>query len=359
MQRSGTSHASNRPRARPRVGIVLGGGGILGGAWLIGALHALQEASGFEPIHATHIVGTSAGSVVGALTSEGISPSFLTFHQRGGDPSVMSERFHEPIRGADEESRSFISWTGTIPRPVLGSPSLALRTSLMPWRYPATTALTGWIGRGFLSGDGIGRVIRAVRPSGWSSHPNLWLVALDYTSGRRVVFGRQGAPRAHLDEAVMASCAIPGLYRPVRIGGQLYVDGGVWSPSNLDLLSHDPVIDELDLVIALNPLTTLSPGLPNTIAERVEHRVRSTMGRRFGREAKRFKERGTPLLLIQPDEDDLDAMGINLMDPSRRVPVVETAIATTTRRLQEPDAVSVIRLLRDDTGTAAGRSAAG
>jgi NTE family protein len=342
MQRSETSHALIR---RPGIGLVLGGGGILGGAWLIGALHALHEATGFEPNTASHIVGTSAGSVIGALVAEGLPPSFLVFHQRGGDVSGMTDRFHEPIRNADEESRNFISWTGTVPRPALGSPCLALRTTLQPWRYPAATAMTGWIGRGFLSTDGIGRVVRAIVPSGWSSHPNLWLVSLDYNTGRRVVFGREGAPRAHLDEAVQASCAIPGLYRPMRIGGRLYVDGGVWSPSNLDLLAHDDV-PELDLIVALNPMTTLQPGLPTTLAERVERRVRSTMGRRFGREARRFKEVGTPVLMIQPTAEDLEAMGINLMDPSRRVRVLETAIATTASRLQEADASVALAVLR-------------
>ena len=130
------------------------------------------------------------------------------------------------------------------------------------------TALTGWIGRGFLSADEIGKLIRSVVTNGWSSHPNLWIVALDYATGRRVVFGRNGAPRAHLDEAVRASCSIPGLYRPMNIGGRLYVDGGVWSPSNLDLLSHDDV--DVDIVIALNPMSSLQPGLPTTIVERVE-----------------------------------------------------------------------------------------
>src|SRR5712692_5288508 len=55
------------PARRPRVGLVLGGGGILGGAWLVGALYALTQAAGFDPAAADYIVGTSAGSVVGAL----------------------------------------------------------------------------------------------------------------------------------------------------------------------------------------------------------------------------------------------------------------------------------------------------
>jgi NTE family protein len=325
-----------------KIGLVLGGGGILGGAWLVGALHALVEAADWNPTSADYIVGTSAGSVVAAMTGEGVPPWFLVHHQRGGSVEGMTDKFGEPLRHADEESRRFITWSGQVPRPVLGSPHLVLRAALTPWKYPPFAALTGWIGRGFLSTDEIGRLVRSFVPTGWSSHPNLWIVALDYKTGHRVVFGRPGSPRAHLDEAVQASCAIPGLYKPVRIDGRLYVDGGVWSPSNLDLLATE----DLDLVIALNPMSSLQPGLPTTIIERVERRVRSLSGRRLGREAKKLADKGVELLLVQPTEADLDAMGVNLMDPTRRSDVLETALSTTTKRLLEPDARAVIAKLR-------------
>lgn len=330
--------ATTEPISGPRVGLVLGGGGILGGAWLVGALHALVEATGWDPTTSTHIVGTSAGSVVASLVAEGLPTWFMVHHQTGGDVGGVTDRYGEPLRHADEGSRRLRTWTGQIPRPVLGSPGLALRTVLQPWRFPPTTALTGWVGRGFLSTDEVGRMVRSVVLEGWSSHPNLWIVALDYASGRRVVFGHEGAPTAHLWEAVEASCAIPGLYRPVRIDGRLYVDGGVWSPSNLDLLSAE----QLDIVIALNPMSSLQPGLPTTIAERVERRIRRASGRRLGREARRLRAQGADLLLIQPEEEDLNAMGINLMDPSRRSDVLQTAIRTVEARLGEPDAQEVL-----------------
>ena len=94
MQRSGTTRTQT-----PRVGFVLGGGGILGGAWLVGALHALQQSTGFDPTTADYIVGTSAGSVVGALTAEGIPPWFLVYQQRGGTVEGMTDRFGEPLAG--------------------------------------------------------------------------------------------------------------------------------------------------------------------------------------------------------------------------------------------------------------------
>jgi len=326
---------------RTRVGLVLGGGGILGGAWLVGALYALAEASGWEPRWADYIVGMSAGSVVASLVAEGLPPWFLVHHQRGGDVEGMTDAHGNPLEGADEGTRRLLSWTGELPRPILGSPALALRTAIHPWRYPPAAAMTGWVGRGFLSTDEVRRMIETVRPSGWSTHDNLWIVALDYAKGKRVVFGQEGSPDAQLWQAVTASCAIPGLYRPVKIGKRLYVDGGVWSPSNLDLLRDADV----DVVIAMNPMSSLQPGLPTTIAERVERRLRSAFGRRLGREARRLRDRGVQLLLVQPTSEDLDAMGLNLMDPSRRVETLETAVETTTERLREPDAREILEKL--------------
>ncbi len=62
----------------------------------------------------------------------------------------------------------------------------------------------------------------------------LRVAAVDRRSGRRVMFGEPGAPAASVPDAVLASCAVPWLFAPVEIGGREYVDGGVWSPVNLD-----------------------------------------------------------------------------------------------------------------------------
>ena len=330
---------------KPRIGLVLGGGGILGGAWLVGALYALTEASGWDPSTAEYIVGTSAGSVVGALTASGIPPWFLLHHQRGGDVSGMDDQFGDPIQSADEWSRRLFEWTGKVPRPLLGSPRLALRTAVSPWRYPGAAVLSGWLGRGFLSNHEVAHIVRSLVAEGWSTHPNLWIVAVDYNSGRRVVFGEDGAPEANLDEAVQASCAIPGLYKPVSIGGRMYIDGGAWSPSNADLL----VRTDVETVIVMNPMSSLHPGLPSGVLERFDRRIRRATGRRLGREARMLREAGKRVLLIQPREADLDAMGVNMMDPSRRVDVLETALRTVEARLTEDDARGVLHELAQST----------
>ena len=87
----------------------------------------------------------------------------------------------------------------------------------------------------------------------WSPHPNAWIVAMDYDTGRRVAFGRADSPTASLAEAVLASCAIPGWYAPVTIGGRRYVDGGTCSPASADLL----IGQGLDEVVVLAPMSAL------------------------------------------------------------------------------------------------------
>src|SRR5256885_648381 len=82
-------------------------------------------------------------------------------------------------------------------------------------------------------------------PAGGPAPPSLWAVACDYSRGGRGASGREDAPGAELADAGAASCAIPGFYKPVEISGRRYVDGGLWSTSNLDILRTA----ELDIVI--------------------------------------------------------------------------------------------------------------
>src|SRR6184192_1146030 len=67
----------------PKVGLVLGAGGVMGGAWLTGGLHALATETGWDPASAERIVGTSAGSMMGALLAGGVPPWFMVAHSAG------------------------------------------------------------------------------------------------------------------------------------------------------------------------------------------------------------------------------------------------------------------------------------
>jgi NTE family protein len=213
-----------------------------------------------------------------------------------------------------------------------GSWRLALRTLASPHRYTPATVFSGWLWRGIFSTEPLKETIRRVVPSGWSSHPNLWIVACDYESGRRTPFGRADSPPADLADAVAASCAIPGIYHPVRIGDRRFVDGGIYSVSNLDLLRNE----NLDLVICLNPTSTLHPIRAINPRDAVTIFFRRASGRRLGSEAKTVRSDGADVVLIQPTGDDLEAMGPNLMRRANRNRVIEVARRTVTEQLREP-----------------------
>lgn len=316
---------------RPRVGLVLGAGGVLGGSWLVGALHAIASESGWDPGSSDYIVGTSAGSMIGALMASGVPPWFMVAHSSGETFEGLRDARGEQAADADRSAgaRFRLDWAGLALGP--GSWRLALASLARPYRYSPMAVISGWLPRGLLSTEPLKDTIRRACPAGWAPHPNYWAMAVDYGTGRRVAFGRAGSPQAELADAVAASCAIPGFYRPVQIEGRAYVDGGVYSTSNLDVLRNEP----LDLVLALNPMSSLHATSPRTVAQRVAFTMRQGAGRRLGSEAKRLRAAGMEVVLIQPTVPDLDVMGGNLMSSGRRHQVIETAVQSVTEHLRE------------------------
>jgi NTE family protein len=314
----------------PRVGLVLGAGGVLGGAWLTGALHAIASETGWDPGSADHIVGTSAGSMIGALVASGVPPWFMVAHSAGETFEGVTDARGASAAEADRSAGATfkIDRTGLAFGP--GSWRLAVASLARPYRYSPMAVLSGWLPRGLISTEPLKDTVRRACADDWAPHPNYWAMAVDYGTGRRVAFGRKGSPRATLPDAVAASCAIPGFYRSVDIGGRQYVDGGVYSTSNLDVLRAE----SLDLVIALNPMSSLHARTPRTLAQRVAFQMRQAAGRRLGSEAKRLRAAGIEVVLIQPTVADLDVMGGNLMSSKRRHQVIETAVQTVTEHLR-------------------------
>jgi NTE family protein len=315
-----------------KVGLVLGAGGIQGGAWLTGGLDALAEETGWDPTEADYVVGTSAGSMIGALCASGVPPWFMVAHSRGEVFDGVVDANGRPAADADRAAGARFELVRTWPPIGPGSWRLALRTIVNPRRYTPATVATGWIPRGIFSTDALRDTIRRVVASGWSPHANLWVVACDYETGRRVAFGREGAPEAELADAVAASCAIPGIYHPVTIDGGRYVDGGIYSASNLDLLRAEG----LDLVICLNPTSTLHPIRAINPRDAFNIAFQRASGRRLGSEAKKLRAAGAEVVLIQPLSEDLQAMGPNLMSPRNRNRVIEVARRTVAEQLSEP-----------------------
>src|SRR4051794_10072284 len=336
-----------------RVGLVLGAGGVVGASWLIGALEALQDETGWDPTEAEAIVGTSAGAVVGALTAAGMSPAYMAAYVAGSEVDEIAaaaaragegrERIDEALAMARsaEQNGSRPDGSGyrlarALPPIGPGSWRLALRTLVRPQRHSPAAMLCGWLPRGFVRTDPISELVEAFVPGDWPDHDSFWAVAADYSTGRRVAFGRDDAPDATVSQAVAASCAIPAFYHPVSIDGRRYVDGGICSPSNLDLLCDA----ELDLVICLNPMSSLAQISGGSPGDRVAALFRAFAGRRLGYEARKLREAGTKVLMLQPGADDVKVMGFNMMSGRRRVEVTQTAVKSTAlalRRLRVRD----------------------
>lgn len=308
-----------------RRGLVLGAGGVLGAAWMVGALSAAQTVLGVNPREADVVIGTSAGSVLAALLAGGVDVATMLAHQRDEEADLAGLQFRY-----EQDSGGVLP-----PRPRLGIGSTRLlgRTLVNPRGYPPLAALSAWAphGRGTL--ESVHRLVDTLSPQGWPAQARTWIVAMDYDRGRRVAFGRAGAPPARLADAVVASCAIPGWFAPVTIGGRRYVDGGACSPTSLDLLAGEG----LDEVLVLSPMTSFEVDSPPSLAGRLERRFRRTVARRLAREAARVRRSGARVTLLCPGPEDLEAFGVNLMDHRRRLRVLDTSLRTSARALSRAE----------------------
>jgi NTE family protein len=188
---------------------------------------------------------------------------------------------------------------------------------------------------------GVARLVEAFVPAGeWAPHAGYRAVALDYETGRRVVFGASDAPTAGLSDAVLASCAIPGWFEPVTIGQRRYVDGGMWSATNVDVL----VESELDEIFVLAPMASAAYDAPGDWRARVERRLRVASTRRCLAEARKVQLRGTAVTVLGPGPEDLQLMGYNLMAPERRRVVLESAVRTSLTAFTEPPPLTTLDL---------------
>lgn len=324
-----------------KVGLVLGAGGVAGGAWLTGALQALASETGWDPGSADHIVGTSAGSVVGAFTAAGVPPWFMVAHSQGEVFDGLVGPDGWPAADADRSGGASFQLHRGLPGIGPGSWRLALSSLRHPSRATPLAMAVGWMPRGFISTEPLKNIVRRTVVGSWVEHPNFWAVACDYATGKRVPFGRGDAPPAQISDAVAASCAIPGFYHPVSIGGRRYIDGGVRSASNLDLLGGR----DLDVVICLNPTSTLSHQRGLNPLDLMVALNRTASGRRLGYEAKRLRESGTKVVLIQPRDEDLAALGRNLMSGRRRDEVISAALNSVGDALREPEVAELLGAL--------------
>lgn len=271
-------------RLQGRV-VVLGGGGVAGIAWLTGVIAGLAR-RGVNLACADGFIGTSAGSVVAAQLAGETSIEALLAAQLS--PPADSKETPRPYSQAavDAQNRRLMDKVGgdlAAARRRIGAfalrsdtPSLAARRDIVAARLECAT---------------------------W---PNRWLgvVAVNVQSGEPALFQRDSG--TDFVDAVMASCAVPGVWPVVPIGGQQFMDGGIRSMTNADLAlgaSH---------VVVLAPLG-YSDGNP------VSGHLRA--------EVEKLREAGCHTTVIVPDEPALRALGDNVLDPARRAPSAAAGLA--------------------------------
>jgi NTE family protein len=212
--------------------------------------------------------------------------------------------------------------------PAASSPKFLLRAALRPWEARFGTVLAAALPAGRVSAEEMVTGLRQALGDTWPAL-TLWICAVRLDDGRRIVFGQAGAPATDVATAVAASSAIPGFFTPVERDGIRYVDGGVHSPTNLDLLESLG----LDLAVVSSPMSTVG----GTVRLSVDFPGRLLSRLRLAQEASRVRAGGTAVVAFQPNPADQLVMGSNPMDPSRRRPVVHQARESVLRRLERGD----------------------
>jgi len=284
---------------------VLGGGGVAGVAWLNAVLAGIEATTGTDFRRAECFVGTSAGSIVAARLTAGKRPRRP---READDPTSPSPAESYERRGARDAAYGAaargahgLAALGAAAEPVVGPFAALAMAGSTPGSALARRVLLGLAPRGSRSHDELALDLDRLQAR---FDGRLRVCCVERSSGRRVVFGAPGAPDAGVGEAVAASCAIPGVFTPVWIGGRAYVDGGVWSPTNLDAA----VVSRGTRVLCLNPVGALGAGRPS---------ARSLLGGAFrlaeGVEATVLRRRGATVQTLVPDADCVAAMGTDLM----------------------------------------------
>ena len=334
--------------AASKVALVLGGGGVTGGVYAVGALRALDLLSVNMSVNQFDVfLGTSSGSFVAALAANGVTSEEMMQVVLGERPTAF--------RDLDAGTLLPLNVSGLL-RSAIGLPRHLLQLS-----YQLATARGGGalvdallafadsLPAGFATTAGIERYLREVLADPERSDDfrtlarELYIVATDLDSCERIIFGEPGWDDVPISRAVSASSALPVLYAPVRIGDRELIDGGIVSTTNLDVAAAHGAT----LIIVVNPLVPFSserPGRGGRGAGRVSdfgfsqiayqsfkllahqrlHERRESWAARFP---------GVDIVLIEPDRDDKLMFETSLMSYSSRIEIAKHGFRSVTHKL--------------------------
>ncbi|MCW2847344.1 MAG: patatin-like phospholipase family protein [Marmoricola sp.] len=259
-----------------RTALVLGGGGITGIAWELGILKGLADA-GVDLSQADLVVGTSAGSVVGAQITTG---------------QTLDDLYATQLEPADHEIGAELS-------------RFTMLRLVPPMLWPGTQEKklkrVGKVSMKAHSPGGekrIGVIRSRIGTVDWT-HRDLKVTAVEAETGEFVAFDRNSG--VDLVHAVAASCAVPLVWPAVTINEKHYVDGGMRSTANVDLAAGaDVVVVIAPLPQAFSKATSIRAQLASTGAARTA--------------------------VVTPDERALLDIGKNVLDPAKRADAARTGL---------------------------------
>jgi len=268
-------------------------------------------------------VGTSAGSLIGSLLRLGVPATDMAALEVGGstlETHADLVRWHQDRRTFPPFDLVRLLGRPSIPRP---SALLGLGHAIARRGIPGLGALTVLLpdGRETLVDDL--EVLESTLGRSWPDDP-LLVCGTRRRDCRRAVFG-QGARPARLAHAVAASCAVPGYFRGVEIDGEVYVDGGVLSATNADVLRRH----ELDLVVVVSPMTAAA-SFPS-----VSHLIRAVCRATLDREVRALQRRGIPSVIIEPSAETAAHMPGDFMSEESTLQLIRQAFLDTGRQIAQ------------------------
>ena len=304
-------------RSDRRVGLVLGGGGAVGAAYHAGALTALEHDLGWDARAAQVIVGTSAGSLVGALLRLGVPAADLAALTVGASTEVTSESLASWIR--DRPSFPPVTFRHLLHVPRL--PSFAMLVGLarltVKQRVVPISALSMLLPDGRETLAPRQEFLDSIFDGTWPEEP-LVVCAVRRRDWKRTLFSgddHQGL----LSTVLAASCAVPGYFADVRIGDESYIDGGVISVTNADVLARC----DLDLVIVVSPMTGSAPW-PS-----ISHLARRLCRKTLDAELRSLRRHGIPTVVVEPGPDVTRYMSMDFMSEQASTEIVRSAFFDT------------------------------
>jgi len=318
-------------RRRARVGLVLGGGGAVGAAYHAGALAALEHDLGWDARDSDVIVGTSAGSLVGALLRLDVPATDLAALTVGAATKSASDSMATWILDRPSFAPVSVGHILRVPR-VPGPGMLVGLAKLAASRRELPVGAVSMFlpdGREMLAPH---LEFLDTMPRSTSVDRTLLVCAVRRRDWQRMVFDSRN-PAVPLSAALAASCAVPGYFADVVIDNQTYIDGGVISATNADVLRrHD-----LDLVIVISPMTG------SARRASLSHLVRRMCRRTLDREIRSLRDRGIPTVVIEPGADVTRHMSMDLMSEAASSDVMRSAFFDTGAQIANSASLRVLR----------------